>query len=689
MIPMIDRLLQNAYIPTGKVYSKTLNTTTTAAAAIEALSEALPKNGRYNDPRLGEQGVIELGPGQFTLEKTLNIVLTGANVSKYGLTIRGQGSGATILYVPPTASAANFKGVDGVWRAIRIAADAAGKMQKVRLEGFSVVNYMTQNGDGTTKLTDPMVAIDLEYLIESHFEDITVYNRNLAAMSNEQYSFAIRRSYYSSGRDLRSTSFIVSNSANKMNGTLGPRYGGNGFKLEENNAFTLVNPEVAGGNLAFHLYNDQGTAIMGGAYEHMTKGFLFDGSSRSCHIDGVRPEYHVLDGSNGAESLEEYYIAKFTETSQDNIVDVVWNPSNPNVKGWYDLSEKKSNVVNCPSHRRSVQIRNMLTGSWTNSASVTTAASTDAPPGYEYLGSTEITSNGAYNQDRYQTITINPDMGSITARVFMKRISGDGMLAPQVQGAINTPVYAGDVHAAETTWDTITTIPLETTGHSWASTNGGELTLKTSRPHYLQQGMRLTTGGAYGTLASGTNVYVRSIPDAKTLVLGVASDPGTITSPAALTVPADMIKWQGKPNVTSDWQEFISNIAVRAVVVGISLNGSNQPVLTFRGSGYVPRAGFKIKLSGFADSRLNGHTHTVIAGDISGSTLTISNLTAAGLDVTTAAKTGADSSVNVYGYVGITEIRMSLRTVTTSNTSIVWRVTGEYVQAGSRLVMEV
>ena len=184
-------ILSSAVPGTGIVNAPALVVSTgfsnAVAAAMEALSAALPKDGQWTDPRVAEQGVIELGHGAWTLERTLNLDLSGASVSRFGLTIRGQGRASTILKTANTAAPANFKGGDGIWRLASFVNDATNKNQHLRIEGISFVSYATQNGDGSTPLSDPAQWVDLKSCLLPMLRDLRIYHRYPTALSLNQY----------------------------------------------------------------------------------------------------------------------------------------------------------------------------------------------------------------------------------------------------------------------------------------------------------------------------------------------------------------------------------------------------------------------------------------------------------------------------------------------------------------------
>lgn len=684
-----DGLEGNGYPPTP-AFIRSIGVSSAVAATIEAFSGVMPKDGRWNDPRLAEQGIIELDARQYTLERTLSIDLSSASTSRHGLTIRGQGARSTIFYIPATASAANFKGGDGIWRGVRIASSDVVKLHGVRVQGIGLYSYMTQDGDGTTRLADPLRLWDFERLVHSSYDDLTAYSRTLTALSRDQFGFNFYWCFYMSTRNLQVQHFPHSAAGFDIDGTTGSRQCGVGFRFEENNAATHINSKVGQADLGWYCVNENGIAMIGGSFETVNKGFLFDAGSSGCTIHGMRYEYHAIGSDSAMEARDEFYAAKCTETCYDNDVEFYTVSPATVTKSLIDLSQKQSNSMRGSLNRKVQPARNML-GGWTNAAGVTVADSTDLPPGCSGLSaSKELTFNGTLNIDRYQFVgNINPDCGSVTFRCWLKRISGDGMIMPMLYA--NTTRFPAPYQFIDTAfrWGSKTSLLLAASGHSWASTDGGELTLVTYAPHVMQRGMKVTTAAAdYGSGANkvpaSTVLYVKSYTDTTLTFAWTAGDPNTITSPGALVLGFDAALWQGAPDVTEDWQEFVGSLPIRWPVVGIALNGSDQPVLTFDSSAEVPPTGSIVRLSRFADSRLNAVLHTVAGGDISGAALTISSITAAGMDVSTAAITSEDTTQDSYGWCGHTTIRMSIRCVTNSGTAHVWRIAGEQLLAGAK-----
>ena len=112
-----------------------------------------------------------------------------------------------------------------------------------------------------------------------------------------------------------------------------------------------------------------------------------------------------------------------------------------------------------------------------------------------------------------------------------------------------------------------------------------------------------------------------------------------------------------------------------------TVDGSNKAIIPIGSNNLGLQTGSKIKLSGFADSRLNGLAYTVQSGDVSGSNLTLSAASAMAGLVTTATSKG--QSTTSYGYLGLTEVVAEWRGVTTNTgQSIVWEVAGETIMPG-------
>lgn len=653
------------------------------AAVMEAFSASMPKNLRVTTPNSAEQGTILIPEGAGDLERSILVDVSGAAVSRHGLSIIGQGRTSSILRVPAAGSPANFR-ADGSWRNLQFKSDGGGKFEFVHLSRFGLVNYATQGGDGSTRLTDPAITLDLEYLVNLSFDDIYLYARSFGPRTLNQYSMRLRRNYNQRGGTVNVRHFPVPAAGPALNGTSQAAWAGTGVLLEENNAGVIAQLNAGQVHRMVHVRKSTGEAILNLSGEQIVQGIVFDDGARANHVLAGRLEWYV--GSNGQEALSptEYSVAKFTATTRDNVVRLAWSPSVPNAKGWIDESATQSNRCENAAMRTQVSVRNLLSSAgWSNSAGMSTASDARLPPGKPADASTKLTSNGSYNTDRYQVVTLNPDCGSVTAGGWYRRLTGDGIISPQIQSVINQPVTRGRLIDTDERFQTNSTIPLATSGHSWSAANGGELTLLTTRPPYVQAGVRLTAGGAYGTIASGASLHVRRITSGS-VVLAQASDPGTITAPAALVVPSDMNTWQGAADITAEWQWLQASVPIRYNIVGLSLNGSNQPVLQMVNSSEVPPVGALVQVSGCADSRLNGVQHTIGAGDISGANLTISSVTAAGLDTSTVSE---DSAIAHKGYLGLASLRYSQRTVTTSGTSLEWLAAAEVLVAGSHTLL--
>lgn len=676
------------------------------AAAMEALSAAMPKDSRWNDPRIAEQGVIELGHGKWTLERTINIDLTTASQSRWGLTIRGNGRASTILHVPSTASAANFKGSDNIWRALKVTGNTGSQFAHLNFHDFQINSYATQNGDGSTKLSDEARWLDLKRTSSTSLRNLFVYARNHTGLSKNQYCYSLDSCYYSTMDSCFAQGFGDTNvSAPLLDGTSSLTQAGVGFRLVNNNAFTATGCTAYNVNLAWHLINEDGTGIFGGSTENYHKAFLFDGDSSECRVYGFRAESSVLSNGLSMPGNGEVYFAMFTELTKNNVVEQYLRDLVPRAL-IFDYSQSNTNkvVTNERWQRRSV--KDLLSGAaWTNSAGTTTVAGASSPSSLDpsVTSSIQVTMDGTYSRTRHAgPITVNPDWGMVTFRVFAKRLSGAGFMNPEIttQSGTTSSVLWKSQPQSDYIWSGVTTLPLATSGHSWAA---GKLTVTTAREHGLQPGMRIKSNassswGSSGTpIAANTEMYVESVPSATSLVLiaaaaGALNDPGTMTSPAAAQIPGDMSYWQFAENVTDGWKEFIRGVQIRyAVRTAPSLDGSNQAVISIANVLLGVGTGTKLKLSGFADSRLNA-TYTVLAGDVSGNNLTLTGLGALVGLVTTATDhiASTDAAVqDTYGYVGCTELYVHWR-CTTINTgqNIVWEVAGESLFPGAERTYE-
>ena len=654
---------------------------------MEALSAALPRDGQYSDPRVAEQGVIELGNGAWTLEKTLNLDLSGASTSRFGLTIRGQGRASTILKTATTAPVANFRGGDGIWRLMQITNASVTNNSHLRLEGFSLVSYATQGADGLTPLSDPARWLDLKSALLPALRDLRIYHRYPTALSLDQVGLALEACLYAKLDNVEVNFFNTTTTKANASGTLKARKGGVAFRFDNNNALVGSGLWALGCNLGFHLIDENGLTLHGGAIEDANKGFLFDGTSSSNRVFGYRHEYSLTNLA--MEAAGEMYFARFGEATSNNYVEQFAVMPVPGGSA-QDFSASKSNRVFVPREIRRRSATNLLSGaSWTNGAGVSSAAGADWPSHLDpsITSSVQVTMDGAYNRTRYTGgKTVNPDWGSVLFRVFVKRVSGAGFLSPQLQsvgGATNIPLYRSLPQSPALAWNSYNALVPVASG-TWS---GGKLTMICSREHGLQAGMRVQSGTSWGTLTAATNLIVESTPDTSTVVLiayaaGSIADPGTITSPGAMTVMPDMIPWSFCPDITADWREFATNVPIRIyIATAPSLDGSNKAIIPIGSNTLGLQTGSKIKLSGFADSRLNGLAYTVQSGDVSGSNLTLSAASAMAGLVTTATSKG--QSTTSYGYLGLTEVVAEWRGVTTNTgQSIVWEVAGETIMPG-------
>jgi hypothetical protein len=665
-------------------FVRSIGASNAVAVAMEAFSQAMPKDARWNEPRVVEQGVIELGAIAYALDKTITINIANASASRVGLTIRGQGSESTKFVASSTSSAANFKGADNIWRMIQITSSVnSGNLDTIVLEKFGLFNYFTQNGDGVTRISDDVRVLDTNYINNSRYNNLSIYSRNLTALSRNQFNYYIRRNYYGAMFQCQSISFGHANAGIGLTGTAATRRCGVGYAFEENNAFQVHKIFTTGSDSAILLKYEDGFAAYGVDIEHSNKGFTLIDKCQNVRIYGVRDEMHMIQasGASAVEAPEEMYLARFSTSSENNRIEMAAGSSCPTIGqlAVVDQSSGRSNKV--ISNQGSYAITSTPLVTTAAVSGLTVATSTDVPYNSSAATSTEVAWPGAYNNNRSWTFAVDPEVGSITTRMWIKRVSGDGMMNARLETSDNIPVYygyLGDVSRRFAASGLALTIDLQTTGHSYAA---GSLTLLTKRAHLLQPGMRIQAATAIGTIASSTNLYVATTPTPQSLTVVVA-DPGTIGTTASLTVPSDMTDWLAQSPVTN-WRELVSPIRIRNAVTAIALNGTNNPQLTFESPvstlGMV--TGSVIKLHGFKDSRLN-IDYTPVAGDLSGNVLTLSTVTAAGL-VVTAAGAGIDQDTSPrYGYGGVKNLRVVLRGLTTSGTACVWRCTDPVILRG-------
>jgi hypothetical protein len=670
-------------------FVRSIGASNAVAAAIEALSAAMPKNGRVINPLVTEQGVIELDARSYVLEKPIDINLTGASDSRYGLTIRGQGMSSTKLVVQNTAAPATFRDTfgDGIWRAIRIRGSDSSKFGHIKLQGFGVMGYATQSGDGSTALADPCRWVDLYYLIESSVEDVLVYSRDMNPLSMNQYNYSIENCYYFDGRNMRSYGHKrISGGIAFNGGSVGRRFGV-GFRLKGNNALTLTAPVVTGANLSFHLIDELGASIFGGASELMNKVALFDGSSSGSVISSHRCEFHVTDSQEAFENISEMYLARFTEKTSFNRAEFSSGAAaSPSIYEKKDYSLTQSNEFLVAGVPRRKTFPNVLSSpTWVNSGGVSSTASTDVPEWAGVSASREITYTGAYNQVHHTQLEVDPTRGSMTVRAWVKHVSGLGMVIPEIstQPGTGNRIFNGLVYDSLRRVQS-TTIPLASSGHTYSA---GVLTLISSRPHGLQHGVRLQLGAGTGTLPTGTDVYVSAVQSNYSFSLvaslgGTLADPGTITNPGAIAVPSDMIGMQFVPSTFGEWREFIASVPIRLDCTALASNGSNQAVVTLSsGTQLGLVTGVLIRLRDFSDQRLNVD-YTIQSGDVSGANITLTGLGAlTGLVI---ASTGQSTTTSIFGNVGLRRVWLAYHCRTTNTgQSMVWRFAGEEVFPGA------
>jgi hypothetical protein len=678
-----DYVLGIDRIKFSPAFVRSIGASNEVAAAMEAFSNAMPKGQRTTSLLNVEQGVIELAAKQFVLEKPLVIDLALAAPSRHGLTIRGQGNASTCLLVPSTATAAAFRLSDGIWRAIHIRAADSSTINNFQIRDLMVAFRATSAPNGSTPINEPIRIVDIEYVPNSKLESVSTILAFPNETRNDQYGFSLNSLYYSSMQNLRATAFATAQTGTTVSGTTKNRLAGTGFRLRNNNALTMLNCGVIGMDLGFHLVSENGAYFSGGYCENHNKSFLFDGESSGCVVIGHRTEFSQVKSLFPLE--ENMYFAKFCEYSYGNQAQIATNPGLGILK--IDNSAAQNNIVTALSEggtSTGVSVQNdrrheydiMAGVSMTAGSGVTVSTNADKP-GREpnVTSSTQLVSTGSYNQiyKAPSAITIDPSVGLVRFGVWQKRVSGAGMLTAQlstVSGATNSQVRGSYVQAAYSyvyAANTFgTTVKLQSTGHSWSS---NKLTILTAAPHGLQPGMRVQSGSSWGTLAAGVNLYVDSVtPMSVTLIAelgGSLANPGTITNPGDMSIPSDMVAWRGAPNITDDWQRLEATVIVRQQATNLSLNGSNQAVVQLASSMGALAAGTKLRLSGFADSRLNVD-YTIVAGDISGLNITLTGLGALTGLVIQDTGSQLEPLKSFYGFVGLTELYPEVRCHTTN-----------------------
>lgn len=694
---------------TGGVFAlpliKNQGASSAVALAMETLSGSMTKNGKLTSPTNPEQGVIQFGAGVWTMEKTCAINLSGAGVSRFGLCIRGQGDGSTILYAPASSSVANFRGVDSIWRMLNLTADASGKFERFRMEDLELVCYFTQGGDGSTRLSDALRIIDTDYLIRCQMRNVRTYARTITAQSTNQMGMYLKRAYYGNVNGFKFNSAAVPAAGVALNNAAAVGYGGVGMVIDNCNSLQVGQLEVTGAHTAAIFKNELGAVINGYHVEHVNRAFHFEDNSHSVKVLNGYIEFHFSDSADIMLPRDQMGIATFGASTSDNLVTVANGQSLPRIQLWLDRSRDRSNkVVVEGQYLGDAFSAKPLTGGRTLS-SVTVTDSTDRPADFYAQGSLEVAWPGNYGQGLYWTYAVDPRAGRLRVLTSVKRISGDGMMKPLVTSVgllgANT-IYDGDlldVHRRLSRAGVGGTLSVAASGNSYSSSNNGEVTLTFTRQHMLQPGISRTTSGSIGSggtpIATATTLYVRAVISETVAVFGLATgtlaDPGTITS-GTLTTPSDMYEWLGQPDASRGWLTLDRSIPFSFNVIGMALDGSN--ILTITLDRTVAACGItnnsKLMLWGFNDSRIDGVAYTALTADISGSTLKLNAIGAlAGLDVTTAAANGLDSSVNVYGKIGFTEILVALIGKTNGTAACVWRMTRPVVTCGDSLAMPV
>lgn len=654
-------------------FVRSIGASNAVALAMEQLSAAMP-GGRV-DPRVVEQGVIQFDARSYTLEKAVKLDLSGAAPSKFGLTLRGLGSETTRFVAQPNAAAANFKGADNIWRMFQITAGVSGKALRIKVEGIGFVSYFTQNSDGTSRLTDAARVIDIRYAEHLILQDVQTYMRTPNSLSMDQFGFYIRQCYYARLANLRAQNFILVSdlSASYNNGTA-PRLGGVGYCFDENNAIQGYGLNATGCNLAFWLRNESGAFISGGDVETTNKVVLMSHGSAGNTIVGLRNEQHYLDSQVALEVPAERFAAMFTESTEYNTVSFTGMATVPTKSHRsVDLSIGKTNRFSTPFSVEMQRSKLTLTEAATG---VTMSASADLPA--FSAAAREMTWAGTYGSNHaYVSPVLDPAAaGGLSISQTYKRVSGDGMVAPFVFASGGGSIFRGLIVDQRRS---ALEMPLLITGTpSWNAANGGELTVQLTRSHLCQRGLRGTTTGL-GGIANGTAFYIRAVPTNDTLVIGPIANPGAVSG-ASLTLSGESAVWVDLPDVSDDWVNFNCFVPLNQAVSAISLNGSNNPVLTLSNIGTFGLApGVVVKCHGFKDTRLNV-TFTIGASDISGNNLTLSTVTAVGLDVSTAA--ASNPVETAYGKVGLTQVRLLVRSVTSSGSACVWRFTDPIIVPG-------
>jgi len=652
-------------------FVRSIGASNAVAAAMEAFSAALPKNGRINTPVTVEQGTIRLDARLYTLEKPIVIDISNASESRFGLTIEGVGSSQTILYVPGTASPATFKDSfgDNIWRAIRFKSNDTAKFNEVKLRGFRLLSYAKQNGDNSTPLVDACRWLDFENMLQMQLNDVVVYQRSLTALSYNQYGFSLKNCYYSALENCTAFAHIANTTNTTFGGSYKNQRPGVGFRFENNNALVVTNPLSLGHNLGFHLINEDGILIVGGATEAHNASFFFDGDSSNNKVVNHRGEWNQLANNSPLEPGYMYF-AKFSENSSNNIVELgSAGICLGDLK--IDASITQSNKV-VTTDTREYEPVNLLSGAtWNNTANVSNSVSVDVPPKTGLSSVTQVTTNGNFNTARYTTpIKVPKGTGSVIAEIYAKVVSGYGMLLPQIgvsPSLGNTRLWGGVLagHASLTLANKMpTSIAIQSV--VWSA---NRLTILTKAPHFMQKGLVVKAGAAWGSIAADTSFVVEAINSPYSLTLralgatGDIADPGSTALANLMNISSDSTYFLGAPDITSGWQKLKTRVSTRRYVSGYSLNGSNIVTVTLN-SAIASTTGVVLNLYGFSEPSLNV-AYTIGAGDASGVNITLNSLGAKpGLVLTNKA---VQTGLNNYGWVEVDTVSLDLRTLSANS----------------------
>jgi hypothetical protein len=438
-----------------------------------------------------------------------------------------------------------------------------------------------------------------------------------------------------------------------------------GFRFENNNALVVTNPLALGNNLGFHLINEDGILINGGATESHNASFFFDGDSSNNRVIGHRAEWNQLSSISPLEPGHMYF-AKFSEQSSNNVAEL----SNAAIcvgSLKIDASITQSNKV-ITTDTREYEPKNLATGAtWNNSANVSHTTSVDVPPKTGLTSSTQVTTNGNFNTARYTTpMKVPKGTGSVVAEIWTKAVSGYGMLLPQIAAAPalgNTRLWGGVLagHASLTLANKLPT-GMSISSVIWSS---NRLTVSTLHPHFLQRGMVVKAGLDWGSLPADTSLIVESVISLYNVILralgatGDIADVGNTDLAIYMGLSSDSTYFLGAPDIGAGWQKLKTRVATRRYVTGYSLDGSNIVTLNLNSS-LVSVTGAVLNLYGFSDAGLNT-TYTLASGDAAGSNIKLTALGAKpGLVLTNGA---VQTGLNNYGWVEVDTVSLDIRTL--------------------------